>query len=260
MKSPPIDKLKVGIGQLQVVAGDAGINMQVALEFVAWASAQACDIVVLPECLDLGWTDPSASSAASRIPGPRSAMLSGAARDHRIFVVAGLTEIAEEGIFNTAVLIDDRGDILARHRKINILNIAAHIYSRGTDIGVVPTKLGRIGINICADLLPESNDLGYAQGAMGADMIFSPCSWAVPPDFDQKATPYGQQWKESYTAIAAKYQIPMVGVSNTGEIKGGAWAGWHCIGASLVIQSDGRIEQFPFSKNSSQLFTTEISL
>ena len=106
---------------------------------------------------------------------------------------------------------------------------------------------------------PSTNQLGHAMGFMGADIILSPCSWAVPPDFDNDKTPYGDIWKESYTDIAKKHHIPVIGVSNTGLVKDGAWKDWWCIGASLVVSRDGQIQQqFDYTREGSQLYVIEV--
>lgn len=158
-------------------------------------------------------------------------------------------------------MISREGEVLGKHRKINILDIARHIYTPGQSCTVTETELGIIGMNICADNSPGTNDLGHALGFMGADVILSPCSWAVPPDFDNEKTPYGQIWKESYIEIAKKHHIPVVGVSNTGKVKDGEWKDWWCIGASLVVSKQGVIQkQFPYSKEGSNLYTIEIEI
>ncbi|NND05227.1 MAG: carbon-nitrogen hydrolase family protein [Saprospiraceae bacterium] len=260
MTNATVRILSVGIGQMHIIPGDDELNIHNAIGLVERAGAEGCDIIVLPECLDLGWTDLSATTKAESIPGPRSELLAEAAMANSIHVVAGLTEKAEGAVYNTAILLDDGGDLLARHRKINILDIAQHIYQRGQDIGIVNTQLGRVGINICADLLPEYQDVGFAQAAIGAEIILSPCSWAVPPDFDQKKTPYGQEWMASYGAIAAKYSIPVVGVSNTGCVRSGAWSGWQCIGSSLVVHASGKVYQCPYSDTDHQLYYVQVAI
>jgi predicted amidohydrolase len=72
-------------------------------------------------------------------------------------VIAGLTERDVDKIYNTAVLISDQGVILGKHRKINILDIARHIYTPGDSCSVTETSLGKIGLNICADNSPATN-------------------------------------------------------------------------------------------------------
>ncbi|RYD26277.1 MAG: hypothetical protein EOP86_26165 [Verrucomicrobiaceae bacterium] len=73
---------------------------------------------------------------------------------------------------------------------------------------------------------------------MGAKLILSPCAWAVPPDF---AGPYGQLWRDSYGPPAREFRLTIAGCSNTGPVSAGEWAGWQCIGHSLVTGPDGGI-------------------
>ncbi|MBK8501670.1 MAG: carbon-nitrogen hydrolase family protein [Saprospiraceae bacterium] len=254
-------KIKIGIGQLHVEGGHPEINLKNAVAFITDAARQKCDIIVLPECLDFGWTNSIALSVSLPVPGAFSELLCDAAKANAIYVIAGLTERAEDKIYNTAVLISDKGVILGKHRKINILDIARHIYMPGNSCSVIATRCGKIGLNICADNAPATNELGHALALMGADIILSPCSWAVPPDFDQNKTPYGDIWKQSYSEIARRHHIPVVGVSNTGLVKDGAWKGWWCIGASLVVSKDGNIQkQFDYTREASTLYSIEVEL
>jgi len=253
--------LNVGIGQMHVEGGNPEANLENAVLFIKEAANTSCDIVVLPECLDFGWTNSMAIEGAQSIPGAHSQILQEAARTHSIYVIAGLTERNKDKIHNTALLISPKGEILGKHRKINILDIAQHIYTPGTSCTVTHTDLGAIGMNICADNSPSTNELGHALGYMGADIILSPCSWAVPPDFDNQKTPYGDIWKTSYTEIALKHRIPVVGVSNTGLVKDGEWKDWWCIGASLVVSRDGKIQkQFAYTREGSKLYTIQVEI
>jgi predicted amidohydrolase len=246
---------------LQVDGGNPELNLKNAVSFIADAAQQNCDIIVLPECLDFGWTNSMAISGAQPIPGMFSRILAEAAHAHHIYVIAGLTEREEDKIYNSAILISDEGLILGKHRKINILDIARHIYTPGKSCAVIETDIGKIGLNICADNSPATNELGHSLALMGADIILSPCSWAVPPDFDQSVTPYGDIWKQSYCEIAGKHHIPLVGVSNTGLVKDGAWKGWWCIGASLVVSKDGKIQkQFDYTRDGSRLYVIDVQL
>lgn len=257
----PMKTVKVGIGQLHVDGGNAQLNLKNAISFVKEAADKSCDIIVLPEALDFGWTHSSALTEAQPIPGPNSQLLQQAAKDNSIYVIAGLTERNEDKIHNTAILISPDGEMLAKHRKINILDIAQHIYTPGSSCTVTPTELGMIGMNVCADNAPNTNELGHAMGFMGADIILSPCSWAVPPDFNNDKTPYGEIWKESYTEIAKKHGIPVIGVSNTGLVKDGEWKDWWCIGASLVVSKEGQIQkQFDYTREGSKLYTIDVAL
>ncbi|MDP2323062.1 MAG: carbon-nitrogen hydrolase family protein, partial [Gammaproteobacteria bacterium] len=110
--------VRIGLGQMRVVGGDPECNMARAEAMVREAAIAGCDVVVLPECLDLGWTHPSARTQAEPIPGPRADRLCRAARTYRIHVVAGLTEAAGDRIYNAAILAGPAGELLLKHRKI----------------------------------------------------------------------------------------------------------------------------------------------
>jgi len=234
--------VRVGMGQILVRTGAAAENLARARDCVARARREGCAVVVLPECLDLGWTHPDAPRLAHPIPGPSSDALGEAARVSGLWVVAGLTEKDGERTFNSAVLLDDQGRLRLKHRKINELDIAWHIYSRGTGLEVTDTPFGRVGIPICADNSTASTELGLALGRMGARLLLSPCAWAVKPDHDNAKEPYGRDlWDVAYGLFAERQKIATVAVSNVGRMEAGPWAGRYCIGSSLAVGPDGAV-------------------
>lgn len=56
---------------------------------------------------------------------------------------------------------------------------------------------------------------------MGAQIILSPCAWAVPPDHDNVIEPYGQLWLDNYSPVARDFKMWIAGTSNVGVITGG---------------------------------------
>jgi predicted amidohydrolase len=232
-------RIRVAAGQILVVGGDHVQNLRRAMDMIRKAAKQKCQIAVLPECLDLGWTHPSAREAAETIPGSRCDALCRAARDYQIAVVAGLTERVGSTVYNTAVLIDDSGQLKLKYRKINVLDIAQDLYEIGDRMGVQTMPWGRVGLNICADNFPNSLELGGTLGRMGAQLVLSPCAWAVDADHNQLADPYGQLWRTSYSQLAMRFHMPIVGVSNVGPIDAGPWEGRKCIGCSLMVDRHG---------------------
>lgn len=233
--------VRVGMAQMLVRPGEPGANLARADAMVAEAAAAGCDVVVLPECLDLGWAHASARTLATPVPGPTAERLARMAAEHGVLLAAGLVERAGDRLYNAAVLIDAGGDVLLHHRKINELTFALELYSVGTSLQVAPTGLGVVGLDICADNAPASLALGRTLGHMGAQLILSPSAWAVPPQHDDAAEPYGAMWVESYTTLAREYGMPVIGVSNVGPVLGGEWDGWRCIGCSLAVGLDGEV-------------------
>ena len=148
--------VRVAMAQMRLEWGACEQNLRHAAEMVAQGAADGCQVVVLPECLDIGWTHPDTAALAQAVPGPRSEALCEAARRAGVWVVAGLTERDGEDVYNTAVLISSDGRIALKHRKINILDIAQPYYATGDRLCVARTPLGTVGVDICADNSPNS--------------------------------------------------------------------------------------------------------
>lgn len=233
--------VRIGMGQMLVEPGRLDANLRRASEMVAQAAASGCAVVVLPECLDLGWAHESARTSSTEVPGRVSEFFRALAAEHGVILAAGLTEREGERIYNSALLISAEGEVLRQHRKINELAFARKIYSTGSSVAVARTAVGEVGLSICADNAASSVALGGALGVMGARMILSPSAWAVPPRHDNAVTPYGDEWEATYIPLAVQYDMPVIGVSNVGPVQGGEWDGWRCIGASLAVGRDGQV-------------------
>lgn len=240
MSHPPRPLFKLALAQMLVFGGKVEANLARAVRQIAAAAERGAQVVLLPEALDLGWTHPQSRAQAGEIPGGRVCeALRAAARRHRLYVCAGLTEADGGHVYNAAVLLSPDGEILLRHRKLNELAIAHEVYDQGDRLGVASTPLGTFGLLICADALVPGESVLRTLGMMGADVVLSPCAWAVPPGYDQQARPYGIEWREGYGAVAKAYRIWIAGCSNVGRISGGPWHGHACIGCSLVVGPEG---------------------
>jgi predicted amidohydrolase len=242
------ERVRIAMAQMLVEGGRPEANLRRATARIAQAAEAGCGVVVLPETLDCGWTHPSARLLAQPFPGPHTEPLARAARQHGIWVVAGLVERAGDALYNASVLIDPQGLLRLAHRKLNELDIAAGLYSRGDSLRVAPTPFGRVAIPICADLFPETAYFAATLAHMGCGLILSPCAWAVEASHDNRRDPYGELWRGSYGAIARHHGITVVGVSNVGLIEEGAWAGRRAIGCSLAIGAAGELAEGPYGE------------
>ena len=252
-------KFKLAMGQMLVEGGKVEANLKRAEDMITGASHENCQVIVLPECLDLGWTHPSARQLAKMIPGETSDRLCEAAKSNGIMVVAGITEREGNRVYNSAVLIDQSGRILLKHRKINELSIAHDLYSIGNVLSVAETELGTIGVNICADNFKSSLAIGHIQARMGAHFIFSPSAWAVDADHDDSKDPYGKEWETAYSVLCKLYGITLVGVSNVGWIEAGPWKGKKVIGCSLAVDPYGKVlARGPYGHDAEALITIEL--
>jgi predicted amidohydrolase len=249
------------MGQILVEGGEVAANLARAGAAILEAARLGCDIVVLPECLDAGWTFPGSRELAKPVPGEVSDAIARAAKDARMWVVAGLTERDGERVYNAAVLISPDGSILLKHRKLNELSLAHGVYDTGDRLGVAATPFGTIGITICADNFPDSLVFAHALGRMGCQLLLSPCAWAVDGDHDNTRQPYGDLWIGSYTTAARLYDMAVIGVSNVGWLRAGPWSGRKCIGCSLAIGPGGkRLAMGPYGESAEALIPVEVEL
>ena len=107
--------MRVGMAQLLVEGGEPERNFERAAKLIRQAKNETCDVVLLPETLDFAWTHPSALKEAHPIPGNFSDYFCSLAKELKIWLCLGLTEKTDVANYNTALLIDDAGNILLKY-------------------------------------------------------------------------------------------------------------------------------------------------
>ncbi|MEM7696371.1 MAG: carbon-nitrogen hydrolase family protein [Pseudomonadota bacterium] len=158
------------------------------------------------------------------------------ARRHGIWLIPGsMFEKAEDGrIYNTAVVINPNGEIVARYRKMFPFRPYESDVEAGTEFCVfdVPT-VGRFGLSICYDMwFPETT---RQLTAMGAEVLLHPVLTGTT-DRDAELA--------MARATAAQFQCYVVDVNGLGA--GGV--GRSCVvdpSAIVLHQSAGQEDIFP---------------
>lgn len=257
-----ITDYKLAMIQMEVTGGDPEGNLNRATDWIREAAENGASIALLPEALDFGWCHTSARDNAGPIPGGKSfTALSEAARANGMFVCAGIIERDGDKLYNSAVIINPEGELLLKHRKLNELDFAHDLYDQGDRLNVIHTELGTLGLLICADANANDYALSKALGQMGAEVILSPCAWAVPPDHDNNKDPYGQLWRDAYSPVSRMFGTWFIGVSNVGMITDGEWNGWKCIGCSLAFDPRGNeVLQGPYGKDADNIMYIDIKI
>ena len=252
--------IKIGMGQLLVEGGEPERNLTRAGEMIRKAVQQKCDLVLLPECLDLAWTHPSAKTEAQPIPGTWSDRLCQYAKECGVFVCAGLTEKDKTQVYNSAILINAAGEIILKYRKINVLVVGQQFYSIGNFLSVVETPWGIIGVNICSDNYMDGLPIGHTLARMGAQVILSPSSWTVDYSVTERDDPYGEKWIKPYSILAKAYNLVVVGTTSVGVIVGGPYEGKKMIGCSLAVGRESIIARGPFNEFAGDLVIAEFDV
>lgn len=257
--------MKLAMIQMRVLPGQRDENLANARRLVRQAAVDGADVVVLPEVMDFGWGNLAARESAGTIPGEGTfATLCQVAKEHSVYLCAGMAEREGDHLYNAAVLLDRQGKLLLHHRKINELEIAWELYQRGDSVAsnaTCETEFGRMAIMICADGFAPDLWISRELGQQGAQLVLSPSAWAVPPDHDNQTDPYGQLWMDSYQPVCRQFNCHIAGVSNVGFVQGGAWTGHKCIGCSLLIGPAGEvIAQGSYGESAEEVLLAELLL
>lgn len=227
----------IAMCQIFCLDGDRSGNFLRIGNAIVEAKEKGAEIVCFPETSILGWVNPKAHDRAFPIPGEDSDRLCELARKYKIYLCVGLAEKEEDKLFDSVILIDDHGEIILKHRKINILTeLMTPPYSSGSTVNVVKTKFGRIGMLICADTFLEEYVQKMAEHK--PDILLVPYGWAAPEE----------EWPEHaqslHNVVAATAEITgafVVGTDLVGEITHGPWTGQVYGGQSVIAGRDGQI-------------------
>jgi predicted amidohydrolase len=124
---------------------------------IAQAAAQKADLVVLPETLTYYGMGKSPAEVAEPIPGPSTDYFGRLAKEHDLYIVAGLYERDEHLVYNVAVLLGPDGSVAGKYRKVTLpRNEVSSGVAPGEDYPVFETRFGKLGMMVCYDgFFPE---------------------------------------------------------------------------------------------------------
>jgi predicted amidohydrolase len=203
------------------------------------AGAAGADLAALPEVWPCQGSLAEVRAAAEPLDGPRCERLADAARRHRMWVHGGsVLELDGERVFNTSVLFDREGELVATYRKIHLFDAdppgglpsrESFVYSAGDQVVTAETEFGRAGLSICYDLrFPE---LYRSLAVQGATILFVPAAFRFETGKDH--------WDVLVRARAIEDQAFVVAA--------GQWGTWgppgrerRNFGNSLVVDPWGR--------------------
>ena len=151
--------MKVALAQMKAIAGDIEGNCAKIANSIKLAAACGCGAVLFPELSDTGYDlDVVRKSAGVWPQCAVAAQLSAVAREGHIFVLAGVAERCGESLYNTCVVLNPEGVLVARYRKSHLFTLTgeAQCFARGEDVCATPVGDSIWGLSICYDLrFPE---------------------------------------------------------------------------------------------------------
>ena len=229
--------VKAAICQIFCLDGDRRGNFVRIENAIREAKDAGADIACFPETALLGWVNPDAHKRACPIPGEDSDRLCRLAEDYKLHLCIGLVEKQGGDLYDSALLIDDKGNILLKHRKINLLSeLMNPPYTPGDSIDTIETEFGKIGLLICADT--HDSKILERMAALKPDLLLIPYGYAATED---EWPGHGKELEKVVTNTAKKTGAFVIGTNLIGEITHGPWKGRIYGGQSLAADRKGRI-------------------
>ena len=177
--------MKVAVAQIACSLGNPEANLSKVREFCRRARDAGAELIVFPEMTDTGYSMQVIRERANHwktgfVPG-----LQDFARELSIAIVAGVSERDESLIYNSQILIDAKGQIVAKYRKTHLYAVAPveeqTCFVPGDTFASFSLGGLQFGFSICYDLrFPELYRKLATDQNVGAFLISS--AWPFPRD------------------------------------------------------------------------------
>jgi len=217
-------KVKVAAIQMSMSA-DKKANVAKAERFVREAAAEGAQIILLPElfetlyfCKDMdvkyfSWAQPLKNNTLIQ-------HFAALAKELHVVVLVSYFEKAEDGYFNSLIVIDADGTVLENYRKTHIPDGPGYeekFYFKPGNMGfkVYETAYGKIGVGICWD--QWFCETARALTLMGAEIIFYPTAIGSEPEIHLDSK---EHWQRVQMGHAATNTVPVVVANRIGKEQG----------------------------------------
>jgi predicted amidohydrolase len=218
---------------------DKATNLAEAEGWIREATRLGAKLIVLPEVFIWRGNKKLEGQHAETIPGPTSEKLAALARELKIYLLGGsiLEAIpASDKAYNTSLLFDPAGKLLASYRKIHLFDVdlangvslrESETREHGADVVAADTELGTMGLTVCYDLRFPELYRGLAD--QGAHIIFVPAAFTA---FTGQA-----HWETLLRARAIENQAYVIAADQFGKSP----KSFECHGHSMIVDPWGTV-------------------
>lgn len=236
-------------------------NAKLYVEFIKNATLQGVDIIVFPEdgLTSFYFPEPSkVDSWTTFVPtvqerynpctqnraGISNVMkiLSCAARDYKIYVLVNLVEkvLGTDRVhyYNTNVVFDRKGHIIARYRKINLIETEKSFFDvdEKPELVTFDTDFGvRFGTSICFDIFFANPGINMTRDLGITDFVYPTAWFSEVPFLTAVQIQFGWAFTEDVNFLVSGYNNPSG--SNTGS---GIFLGRDGIANATISYTTGR--------------------
>ena len=240
--------------QMDVKIGDVAETLRRIERWIDRAAAKGADIALFPELvLSAGYSLGDAFyDVAEPIPGRSIETIGRKAREHKLYVVAGIAERDETGtVFNSAVILGRDGAVAGSYRKTHIFPATESFFALGSELPVFDLDFGRVAVPICYDL--EFPEPARVLCLKGAELLLSMAAhWigtgtvGTPANFVTTI----------YAARALENRVPVVLANRVGFDPG---LNDKFVGLSRIVDADG-MTMAAMSDDSEGMITATLDL
>lgn len=238
-KRRPAKGPRVGLAQLSPSLGDLAANLELHRAAVAKAVEDGCELLVFPELSLAGYrlkdSVPDVAVARGSETWAELEKLS-----EQVAFVVGFVEESPDHLFYNAAAYFEGGKCLAVHRKTYLPTYGMfdeqRYFARGRSIAAFDTKIGRVAMLVCEDMLHPSAVTVAA--CDGATMIVVPsASPARGVTTDAEADANARSWEAYLQVMARSFGVWVVYCNRTGVEDGVSFWG----GSEIVSPAGERL-------------------
>lgn len=217
---------KLCIAQMAGVWEEPGPTLVRAASWIRKAAEAGASIVCFPEQFATGW-DPSSHAHIQGTEGEIVTRLRTLSRKYGIAIVGSLREEYHPLPRNTAIVVDGRGDVIARYAKCHPFTPGGEerYYCPGNDISTFQVGDITFGLGICYDLRFPPLFRAYARHGVHAVII--PAAWPASRL---------RHWEILIRARAVDHRLYIIGVNTTGKTPVDSYCGH-----SIIAGPDGEV-------------------
>lgn len=219
-------------------AGDKKYNLEKTSGLI---NSKSADLIVLPEFFNTGVShDAFINLAEEENSSETLEFMSKIAQKNSSNIVCGsIIEREGDKLYNTSYVLDRKGEIKGKYRKIHLFNSfggnEGECITPGDKITVLDLDFGRLGMSICFDMRYPMHFRELAKA--GAQVFSAPTAWAflnTDSEFVQKET--FELWRSYNRTRASENLAFIVSANQCGAINPYIYA----LGNSMITDPFGR--------------------
>ncbi|HAK07038.1 MAG TPA: carbon-nitrogen hydrolase, partial [Spartobacteria bacterium] len=152
--------MKIAAAQISCALGDLDANLSKIREFSSRAKDAGAELIVFPEMVDTGYSMPVIQKHATPWTDGAVPELRKIAKNFSIAIIGGVSERDGAAIYNSQLVVDANGQVVAKYRKTHLVTAAPlderRCFSPGNEFSSFTVAGLRLGLSICYDLrFPE---------------------------------------------------------------------------------------------------------